>query len=352
MVNNKILGSILGAALGDAMGAVTETRSVERIKEDFGGYIDKLIDPPDDCFAHGYPLGSVTDDFSLAYFTAIELVKAKGVITDEVAKAAVINWSEYPQFFHFAGPTTEAAVRKMKGIDVPPVIVNGKTEDGHIDRSYVAADNGKATNGSAMKIFSAGLINPGNVEKAIEDTVTICMPTHPNDASISGAAAISAAVAKAMEEGVTLDDVLNAGIYGAEKGKKLAQERGAHRLAVPSVSKRIKLAVEIGKRGLGWEEAMFELRDIIGAGLMIVESVPCVFGILAATSDPFAAVKMGVNIGDDTDTVATMVGGVAGAFYGTGNMPTEYLKVMDKTNEFHPTLEELAKQIEDEFYAG
>ena len=88
MMKDKILGSIMGAALGDAMGAITETRSAERIKEDFGGYIDKLITPPDDCFAHGYPIGSVTDDFSLAYFTAIELVKAKGNVTDEVAKQA------------------------------------------------------------------------------------------------------------------------------------------------------------------------------------------------------------------------------------------------------------------------
>ena len=32
MMKDKILGSIMGAALGDAMGAITETRSAERIK--------------------------------------------------------------------------------------------------------------------------------------------------------------------------------------------------------------------------------------------------------------------------------------------------------------------------------
>ena len=66
---NKILGSIMGAAVGDAMGAATETRSAERIKEDFGGYVDKIITPPSDCFARGYDAGTVTDDFSLAYFS-------------------------------------------------------------------------------------------------------------------------------------------------------------------------------------------------------------------------------------------------------------------------------------------
>ncbi len=344
MVKDKILGSILGAALGDAMGAITETRSAERIKEDFGGYIEKLITPPDDCFAHGYDLGAITDDFSLAYFTAIELVKAKGKVTDEVAKQAVLTWSEYPEFFHFAGPTTEAAVRKMKGLDAEEKANNGK-----IDRSYVAADNGKATNGSAMKIFSAGLINPGNLDKAVEDTVTICMPTHPNNASISGAAAISAAVAKAMEENAMLDDVIAAGIYGAEKGFEIGSQKG-NRLAVPSVAKRIRLAVEIGKKGLSWEEEMLELRDVIGAGLMVVEAVPCAFGILAANpGDPFGAIKMGVNIGDDTDTVATMVGAMAGALYGIGNMPLEYLELMEKVNKIE--LRKLADDVEREFYA-
>lgn len=136
-----------------------------------------------------------------------------------------------------------------------------------------------------------------------------------------------------MEKDATLDQVIEAGIYGAERGFKIGSEKGA-RLAVPSVAKRIKLAAEIGKKGLGWEAEMLELRDIIGAGLMVVEAVPCVFGILAATpGDPFAAIKMGVNIGDDTDTVATMVGAIAGALYGVGNMPMEYLYTMEKANK-------------------
>ena len=56
--------------------------------------------------------------------------------------------------------------------------------------------------------------------------------------------------------------------------------RIAHRLATPSVEKRISLAVEIGKKGADWESAMLELRNIIGAGLMATEAIPCVFGIL------------------------------------------------------------------------
>lgn len=334
---DKVFGSIFGAAVGDAMGAVTETRSAEMIKQDFNGYVEELITPPEDCFAHGCKAGNVTDDFSLAYFTAIELAKCGGKVDEKLARKAVLTWSEYPEFFRFAGPTTQAAVMKMKGMEVA------------YKNAYLACDNSKATNGSGMKIFAVGLINPGNVEKAISDSVTICLPTHPNNVAIAGGAAIAAAVAKAAEKGAVLEEVLEAGIYGARKGFELGSKVGCC-LATPSVEKRSRLAIEIGRKGLGWEQTMLELRDIIGAGLAAAEAIPCVFGILAANpNDAFAAIKMGVNIGDDTDTVATMVGAVAGALYGTSNIPARFIAPINEVNHFD--LERLARDILEAYYA-
>ncbi|MEG0542123.1 MAG: ADP-ribosylglycohydrolase family protein, partial [Angelakisella sp.] len=114
---SKILGGLLGGAVADAMGAATETRSPILIKERFGGYVKELIAAPEDTFGRGLtPVGFVTDDFSLAYFTAVEIARNKGVINDEVARNALITWSEHPEFFdNYAGPTTRAAVMKLKG---------------------------------------------------------------------------------------------------------------------------------------------------------------------------------------------------------------------------------------------
>lgn len=333
----KVLGSIVGAAVGDAMGAATETRSAEIIKEDFNGYVEDIVTPPDDCFARGREAGVVTDDFSLAYFTAWELAKCGGVVDEEVAKRSVLTWADHPEFYHFAGPTTRAAVERMRGNEVEN------------PKAYLNTDNSKSSNGSGMKIFGVGLINPGNIDKAVRDTVTICMPTHHNNISISGGAAIAAATARAMDAGASLDDVLVAGLYGAQKGFEIGS-READRLAGPSVEKRIKLAVQIGREGLPWEEAMLKLRDIIGAGLAAAESIPCVFGILAACpGDAMAAIKMGVNIGDDTDTVATMVGAIAGALYGMSNIPERYIDLIDKVNEFD--LRGLSDAIVKGYYA-
>ena len=95
---------------------------------------------------------------------------------------------------------------------------------------------------------------------------------------------------------------------------------------------------------------MTEIRDIVGAGLNCHEAMPCVFAILAATrGDAMSGIKMGVNIGDDTDTIATMVGAIAGALYGVSNIPERYIEVIEKANR-DIDLRGLAREIEEKFY--
>lgn len=335
---DKIFGSFLGAAVGDAMGAVTETKTRERILEQFGGYIEDFVTPPDDCYVRGRQPGSVTDDFSLSYFTAMELTKCKGHVTSEVAENALRIWAEYPEFISLAGKTTQRAVNRITGKEVE---TDGTEE-------FLSCNNALATDGAAMKIFPVGLINPGNIDKTIEEAAVMCLPTHPYNVTISSAAAVAAAVSKAMEPDATLDDVLEAGLYGARKGYEIGNRIGQP-LAVPSVEKRMKLAIEIGKRGTSWEETMIELADVIGSGIAASEAIPCAFGILAANpDDTMGAIRMSANIGNDTDTIGTMVGAMAGALYGAKTIPDKFLKTINKVNGFD--LERVAQDIAIEYY--
>ncbi|MGY8796558.1 MAG: ADP-ribosylglycohydrolase family protein, partial [Woeseiales bacterium] len=74
------------------------------------------------------------------------------------------------------------------------------------------------------------------------------------------------------------------------------------------------------------------------------EAVPAVFGILACCgNDPKEAILAAVNIGNDTDTVATMVGSIVGALHGIEALPSNYLPVLNEANKFE--LEELATRI-------
>lgn len=75
------------------------------------------------------------------------------------------------------------------------------------------------------------------------------------------------------------------------------------------------------------------------------EAVPAAFGLLiAAKGDPVEAILAAVNMGDDTDTVATIVGSIAGAYAGIDALPAHYLTTIDRVNKFD--LEGTAKALD------
>lgn len=312
----KILGGLLAAAVGDAMGAATETRNTDQIKEKFGGFVTDFVTPPDDVFARGLERGSVTDDFSLSYYTAMAIINHKGIINDTTAHAALINWSKTP-YYRLAGPTTTAAINRIMG----------KEENKNVFKP--AYDNSKGTNGGAMKISPVALASDGNINKAIMDAITICKPTHNNNTALSGACAVAAAIAQALNEDATVDSMIEAGLKGALEG-----EKHGIKLANPSVYKRLLLAVNIGRKCKNdIAKAMKELSEIIGCGLSAAEAVPTAFGLLAASDgDVEKAIIAAVNIGNDTDTIATIVGAMAGTL--NSYYHKEYLDLINQVNRF------------------
>lgn len=317
---DRILGSLIGAAAGDAMGAATEGRSADEIRRHFNGKVTDLIAPPMDTFGAGNKAGGYTDDFSSAYFVADEIVKNGGVVDEEALKRALVNWSEHAVFFdRFAGPTTRLAIKKFKGekVEASPGTINSAR---------------KATNGSAMRIAPVGLIDAGDVDQAIEDAIKVSELTHNNTLALSGAAAVAAAVAMAVTEDADLYDVIEAGVYGAEKGEAIGLSRKSF-IAGPSVAKRIRLSSDIAFGGGSRAERLTEISDIIGTGLHISEAVPSAFGIIAiCRGNAYDAVVESANIGYDTDTIGTMAGGIAGALCGSEVFPQHFLPVMEEVN--------------------
>ncbi|MBC3517139.1 ADP-ribosylglycohydrolase family protein [Neobittarella massiliensis] len=329
----RILGGLTLAAAADSIGTVTETRSMDLIKEYFGGFVRDFRQAPEDTFARGAEAGLVSDDFSLAYYTALAIIKNKGVINDKTASDALLDWAADPRYFEaFAGPTTKAAVYALQGHPVQGPY------------PFLACDNAKASNGSAMKIEAVGYIHPGDLDAAIDDAITMCMPTHGNDIALSAGCAVAAACAKAMEDDADLFSIVEAGLYGARVGYEKGGKVGK-RLAGASVEKRIKLAVSIAMQSESLEDAMREIAAIIGCGLRANEAVPAAFGLLiAAKGDPVEAILAAVNMGDDTDTVATIVGSIAGAYAGIDALPAHYLTTIDRVNKFD--LEGTAKALD------
>ena len=331
---DKILGGLIGAAAGDAMGAATEGRTYHQILSYFGHEVIDFEKPPMDTFGAGNVPGQVTDDFSLAFFIAKHIVNDNhGEVDEKVVQNALIDWSEHAVFFdRFAGPTTRLAIKRYKGEKV--------------ERSGgVELVTRQATNGAAMKISPIGLLNAGNIDGAIRDAAKVTMVTHDNYLAVSGACAVAAAVSCAVQSNADFFDVLEAGYYGAAEGERIGKKI-ARDVAGPSVIRKMKLAVEIGLGDGTPHDKMIDIGEKIGTGLHISEAVPSAFGILAANrGSAMETIIASVNVGYDTDTLATIAGGIAGALQGKDAFPTHFLSVLESAN--HLEIEKLAQQITD-----
>ena len=330
---DKILGCLLGGAAADAMGAATECRSTEQIIEYFGDYVVDFKDPPQDTFGRCNSAGMCTDDFIQGYYILESLLDNQGKITDDVMKKAFKRWLDYPFYTNFTGPTTRAALQNIFGDKRESL--QGSLEENKVQIKIINDGNSKATNGGAMKIYPAGVMNPCNIDQAILDAIEITKFTHNNTLSVSGACAIAASIAESFKQDTNLSNIYKAGIYGAEKGYQLAYDNGADRVSGPSVSARIELAVSIGEKYKDWKLALKELTDIIGNGLHVSEAVPAAFGCIAASSNnPLNAIYAAVNMGNDTDTIGIMAGSIMGAYHGYKAFPSHYLDTMNKMNQF------------------
>lgn len=332
MKRNSILGCLIGAAAGDAMGAATEIRTRNEIRRDFGGFVTDFKEPPKDTFARGNRLGQITDDFSLAYFSCQEIIANGGNYSEDIAKSALMKWFNHPEYNRFCGPTTKASILVLKGENAVMTV-----EDQFIH------NNQRATNGGGMKSSPIALFSGGDVDKAIEIVMTMAKITHGNNISLSGAGAIAAATARAMNEDCDVLDIVDAALYGARKGNEFGSKIQC--LAGPSVEKRIKLAVQIGIASESIESAIEEIGDMIGAGLYAAEAIPAVIGLVVASrGNAVKGIQAAVNMGDDTDTIATMVGGILGAYQGSDAFPQSYLETLEKENDIK--LSEMAESIE------
>lgn len=333
---DRIYASLVAALIGDAMGSATEQLTPAEVQRRFGR-LEHFVVPGEGTFAAGRKPGLLTDDGAQLIGMAQLLVEKSGHITPRDVADVILSWAEDPELLRrFAGPSTRKAITALR---------EGKTpeEAGAPDPT---ANDFRSTNGAAMKVAAVGLAFPGDIDRAVEAAGTMCVPTHNSDIAFAGAGAIGAAVSAAVAGGKTLEEVAEAAIAGARLGLSLGKLR-AVQVPGPSVAARIEVARDIALGShLSASDRITRLNDVIGGGLPIAEAVPLAVGIFLATGgDPMATVFEAVNLGNDSDTVATMAGAVAGAYAGSANLDASVVATLLEANEID--LMKLARQLDD-----
>ncbi len=308
-----ILGGLMGQALGDAFGMPAYLRPQDTW-DHYNGWIETFHPGPDDHPAHhGLKAGQITDDTEQAIALS-ESILEEGGVSVQAAARAIVRWYDRVDGDNnpYVGPSTRRACQALKqGADPYETGLRGDTD------------------GGAMRISPVGLINAGNVEQAIQDTVAACTPTHFTRVAISGAAAVSAAVATAVGSSSSLQDIIQAGIYGGEQGANYGNIwLGA------SVPRRIELAVDIANRDIPVFDQIVTLYDLVGSTLATSETVPTAFGVFAlAEGDPVLCARYSAAVSGDADTVGAISCAIAGAWKGIEDIPADWIQTLEEVND-------------------
>jgi len=314
----------------------------EEIQVRYGGLVDRMLPAFEDDFIHiGYKAGQVTDDTILSLVTAEILLQTNGnPAIDDVVKS-LNDWAEKNEDLWLPGEvfgdTTKAAFKRIMDYTS-----RGESWEADLSRGYAGVGS---SNGAVMRIAPAGMVNPGNPEKAGKIVFPLIFPTHRTDVAISAACGQAAAVAEALSEDASLKSVVEAAIRGAEYGSKEGKEKG-YIIPSASVARRIELAVELVDKASDPMEAAVMVEDYIGSYLPAAETLPAALGVFyACKGNPMLTMQIAASIGGDTDTVASVAGAIAGAFAGIEGISWEMLDFVEEVN--HLGLEQYAQRLTD-----
>lgn len=271
---SKFYDAIMGLVVGDALGVPFEFRPRDTFKAT--GMIGHGT--------HNQPAGTWSDDSSMTIATISSLCDNEGVDLEDMM-AAFAQWLKFARFTPYGivfdiGRTTFAAIQRW--LDGYPEDLCGLRDE---------QDNG---NGSLMRILPLAFVP--NVTG--EDVWAVSALTHAHEISMT-ACEIYLGVAQQLLHGADkLDAVVDSMIqHGSEQFTRL------------SVLDLL-------------------LREDIKSGGYVVDTLEAALWCLLTTDNYRDCVLTAVNLGDDTDTVAAIAGGLAGILYGIGGekgIPEEWI---------------------------
>ncbi len=227
-------GCLAGVAVGDAMGGMPSSLMTPCEIRSQIGRIEWFLPAPEGHYIHdGLAAGSTTDDTAQTLAVAQAVISDKGKVVPESVAREILAWAES------IGALEEGGALVLGPSSMRALSLLGKKG---VPAAEAGKFGGETQRGGAHAYKPMGIINAGgDPAGALDDTELCCLPTHGTSVAISGAAAVSCGIAKALACPESIEEIVDAaGPGGAEQG-------GATRgrvVAAPSIAKRIQWAVD------------------------------------------------------------------------------------------------------------
>lgn len=321
-LREKFFGCIAGCHIGSSMGAVVEGWPWERIEREHGT-LDRLL--PYEHYGNRW-------------------VRAPGTTEDGVERQKLMITA----ILEKQDRVTAEDVRRIWVRDIKPEAPGNVSEpfEGMLlaiaKTSLPAADIGKYCDyaglvSMARSCHPLGLINAGDVAGAIQDVREVGqLYQTANSRGIRWAECTVVAIAAATRPKATVDSVIAAILDNCDK-------------ADPDYQKPVGVRAEI-ERALKRTEACADFRDLrkafdslySGSGIPyaqsyaneVVSKAVCVFRMVRGNTWP--AIIAAVNMGRDTDCLASVAGGISGALSGPASIPQAVIQQVDRATSLNP----------------
>jgi len=310
---NNILSSVMGSCVADALGVPVEFVNREALSKDpvinmraYGTYNQKA--------------GTWSDDTSMTLCLVDSLSKGlnyNDIMDNFIKWIHVGDYTPYGEVFDVGNATRKALGRFADG--TTPLECGGRTGN----------DNG---NGSLMRIlpilfYLQSMYGTEITQKdeAMNIIHNVSALTHAHKRSLI-ACGIYICIASKLTKNMDISMAIEIGIKNAfeyyENHEEFAGEMCNYkRLSNMVFSKTL-------------------VKDIKSSGY-VVDTLEAAIWCLLNSRNYKECVLLAVNLGEDTDTVASIAGGLAGLYYGYNSIPKEWLDVIAKRDY----IESLSNQL-------
>lgn len=306
-MKNNIDGAIMGAVVGDAIGLPFEFKNRNEIKkrdirrQKIRGY-------------HNQPIGTWSDDSSMIFCTMESMLKGYNIkdIGDTFCRWKYeAYWTPYGILFDIGGTTAKAIMNINLRSDY-----TGLAEENHCG------------NGSLMRIIPLLFYIKNNRENRFNIVKEVSSLTHSNMVCII-ACSIYLEICLNILDGCNKKDSYNNMIN-----------------VIKSYYKEYELELKLFENILNKDISKINKDELSGSGYVVSTLESSLYSFLTSKNYKDSIYKA-ILIGEDTDTIASITGGLSGLYYGYENIPDKWIKSIARRKEINALIDDF-KIIYDE----
>jgi ADP-ribosyl-[dinitrogen reductase] hydrolase len=308
-IANRAKGVLAGLACGDALGRPVEFNAPHRIRNEHGRVTEMLANG-----THRQPAVTITDDTELALCIARSLDE-QGSFEPPAVADNFVEWYNSDPFD--IGGLTAATLRRLAN--------DGDWQQIGVEEWRHLPEGSNAGNGSLMRCAPYGIA----FYSAMDDLVA--------------ASRVSSAITHADPRCQWSCVVLNATIAGLLNGVDRPLENA---LAVADDAPEEVQDAATATANIVSGDGANDTMDLKNSGYVVTTLQAGLYhGLTAETAED--AIIDAVMMGGDTDTIAAVAGGIAGARFGAAALPDRWLDEIAETDELRQLGKSLYEQTFD-----